>query len=200
MSELELRLRDFRIDKDRQFFLWQQEVNSRVLMKCWSEKIPICFVMFDDDEVLVSLPLAPTVRVSVTVAESCHPSQNGINFDHWSLSNCTLPLSQKASSQERHLSSAIAVIVTAARFMCPLVHTRLGPFPAHFYPGPCHYQACKSVKLSALDLGNNCSGYAMQTRGFSPWRQNHWDHPRHSASEDRIRSLVRHILSLSRYL
>ena len=36
-------------------------------------------------------------RDTVTVAESDNPSQNGINFDHWSLNNC--PLSQKTSSQ-----------------------------------------------------------------------------------------------------
>ena len=84
-------------------------------MECWSEKTLICFVMFDDDEVLVSLPSAPDSERLVTVAESDNPSQNGINFDHWSLNNC--PLSQKTSSQARHLSSAIAVIVTVTRFM-----------------------------------------------------------------------------------
>ena len=57
-------------------------------------------------------------RDTVTVAESDNPSQNGINFDHWSLNNC--PLSQKTSSQARHLSSAIAVIVTVTRFMSSL--------------------------------------------------------------------------------
>ena len=38
--------------------------------------------MFDDDEVLVSLPSAPDSERLVTVAESDNPSQNGINFDH----------------------------------------------------------------------------------------------------------------------
>ena len=80
-------------------------------------------------------------RDTVTVAESDNPSQNGINFDHWSLNNC--PLSQKTSSQ----ALVPSIICNCSdchsewQDLCPLARRTLALCL-------CYYSQCKSVRLS----------------------------------------------------
>ena len=108
-------------------------------MECLYEKTLICFVMFD-----VTRCWSRYTRQweTVTVADSDNlSSENGINFDHWSLNNC--PLSQKTSSQ----ALVPSIICNCSdchsewQDLCPLARRTLALCL-------CYYSQCKSVRLS----------------------------------------------------
>ena len=126
-------------------------------MECWSEKTLICFVMFDDDEVLVSLPLTPDSEtlwrwLSPTIH---HRMESILITDPW-----TIVLSHKKPHHRRVIYHQQLQWLSQWQDLCPLSLSR----------ALCRVITpdCKSVRLSPSPppVNLSASGNAMQVWGF----------------------------------
>ena len=139
-------------------------------MECWSEKTLICFVMFDDDEVLVSLPLTPDSEtlwrwLSPTIH---HRMESILITDPW-----TIVLSHKKPHHRRVIYHQQLQWLSQWQDLCPLSRALCRVITPD----------CKSVRLSPSPGKPFCirkRDAGLRFPGTTPA----------SAPEDRIRSPV----------
>ena len=131
-------------------------------MECWSEKTLICFVMFDDDEVLVSLPPTPDSER----ARHCDGGWVRQSITEWNQFWSLIP-EQLSSLTKNLITGASSIISNCSDCHSDKIYV-LSLAPRTLALCRVITPDCKSVRLSPSPppVNLSASGNAMQVWGF----------------------------------